>query len=92
MAGIRSGQPSVVNERAQQPAADRGAATWRVRRTTPVRADATGVFVALHEIGDAAVGDAVELFDGVSPQPVVGTIVDLPRRDGELYARVELRP
>jgi hypothetical protein len=63
--------------------------TWYLERTSPVRADAEGLFIPAADLPDATIGDVV-IVRGNEGDARAGTIADTTEADDEPFFRLEL--
>lgn len=72
-----------------KPTTERTPLTWRLERSSPVRADAESIFVPADELSEASLGDMVVVTSDAGGVRRTGTVVDTSERDGEPFLRVE---
>lgn len=72
-------------------ATERTHRTWRLERSSPMRADAESIFVPTADLPGAALGDTVVVSGEAAGDERTGTVVDTSARDGEPFLRIELR-
>ena len=63
---------------------------WTVTRTSPVRADAEGLFVPLDDLADARVGDGVLVSGPDGNDARTGVIAELTEAPSGRFFRLEL--
>jgi len=73
-------------------AMDRPPKSWHLERTTPVRADAEGMFVPAVDLPGAGVGDSVTVRGRTGGAERIGVIAEVTERDGRRFFRLELDP
>jgi hypothetical protein len=71
---------------------DRPSRSWHLDRTTPVRADAEGMFVPAADLPEAVVGDSVTVRGRTGGAERIGVIVESVERDRQRFFRLELDP
>lgn len=63
---------------------------WTVTRTSPVRADAEGLFVPVEDLAGATVGDAVVVSGPDGTDARTGSIAELTEAPSGRFFRLEL--
>ena len=63
---------------------------WRVTRSTPVRADADGLFIPVDELSGATVGDLVIVSGPNAEDDRNGVIAELTYGSGRPFFRIEM--
>ena len=63
---------------------------WTVTRTSPVRADAEGLFIPIDDLADAAVGDRVIVSGPDGDDARTGVIAELTEAPSGRFFRLEL--
>jgi hypothetical protein len=63
---------------------------WRITRSAPVRADAEGMFVPIHDVAGATIGDRVIISGPDAGDAREGVIAELTENADQLFFRVEL--
>ena len=63
---------------------------WRITRSAPVRADAEGMFVPIHDLAGATIGDRVIISGPGGEDAREGVIAELTENVDQPFFRVEL--
>ena len=69
---------------------DRSEGHWTVTRSSPVRADAEGMFVPVDDLPDASIGDHVVIAGPDGDDRRTGVIIERTDSQGQSFFRVDL--